>query len=169
MAAARSNWALIASLIVNLFLLAALVSGIVVVNQHARAFRRAMPAVAALHDASRALTPEQRKRVFALVKTAALAGEDDMVKARAARKQAADLAARQPYNAVQVAMLSEQARNYENDARSHVENVLVAGMANLTPQERSLIAGQLLRPSARFSRFANQPANGAASSSAAPN
>ena len=170
MATARSNWALIASLVLNVFLLAALVGGVMVVRQHARAFRHDMPGLAAWQEANRPLTPDQRMRVIALIKSAALAGEDDMAKARATRKQAADVAAQQPYNAVQVAMLSEQARNYENDARSHVENALIAGMANLTPQERTVIAGQLLRPSARFSRFATHDHDGppAMAASASP-
>ena len=139
MTAGRWKWAFVISLIVNLFL------------------------VAAWRDATQSLTPDQRKRMYALIKASALTGEDDMAKARSTRKDAAQLAAQQPYDAVKMAVLSEQARNYENDARSHIENALVEGMADLTPAERNVITGQLLRPSIRFNRFTQvQGANGSA-------
>ena len=170
MTVGRWKWAFVVSLIVNLFLVAALVGGGLVINRHMRDFRKAMPMVAAWRDATHALTAEQRTRMYALIKSSALAGEDDMAKARAARKDAAQLAAQQPYDAVKMAILSEQARNYENDARSHIENALVEGMANLSPAERNVITQQLLRPSVRFSRFTHTPGQGdgadAASSSA---
>lgn len=166
MTAGKWKWAFIASLIVNLFLVAALTGGCLVINKHMRDFRKAMPMVAAWHDATQALTPDQRKRMYALIKDAALSGEDDMAKARATRKDAAALAAQQPYDAVKMAVLSEQARNYENDARSHIENALVEGMADLSPAERNVITGQLLRPSVRFSRFTHAPGDGSDTSSA---
>lgn len=153
MTAGKWKWAFIISLIVNLFLLAALAGGSMVINRHMRDFRKAMPMLAEWRDATQALTPEQRNRMLALIKASALSGEDDMAKARATRKDAALLASQQPYDAVKMAVLSEQARNYENDARSHIENALVEGMANLSPAERNIITGQLLRPSIRFNRF----------------
>ncbi len=168
MTAGKWKWAFIISLIVNLFLIAVLTGGFLVIDKHTRDFRKAMPMVEAWRDATQALTPEQRTRMYALIKASALTGEDDMAKARATRKDAAELASKQPYDAVKMAVLSEQARNYENDARSHIENALVEGMANLSPAERNVITGQLLRPSIRFSRFTkveNPNASVAASSS----
>lgn len=153
MTAGKWKWAFIISLIVNLFLIAALTGGSLVISKHMRDFRKAMPMVAAWRDATQALTPDQRKRMYALIKASALTGEDDMAKARATRKAAAELASQPSYDAVKMAVLSEQARNYENDARSHIENALVEGMANLSPAERNVITGQLLRPSIRFNRF----------------
>lgn len=76
-----------------------------------------------------------------------------MAKARALRAQARVLVSQEPYDAAQIAMLSEQARNAENDARGKIENTLILNMRDLPVRERTFVLTTLLRASGRFDRF----------------
>jgi len=152
----RTLWALWISVVVNLFLIAAAIGAAIVIHAHLSEFRRPMPAAAAWHQATKNLSDVSRQNLYTLIKTSALSGEDDMLKARTLRMQAAQLANQTPYDAVRIMALSEQARGLENDARAKVEVALIGGMANMAPAEREVVASQLLRPSFHFRFFADQ-------------
>ena len=149
----RLKWALVISLVLNLFLIAAGFGAGIVFKRHMRDFQRPLAMSKAWHDASKNTTKEERHHIYLLLKSAALSGEPDMAKARALRAQANDLAAQDPFDAAQVAMLSEQARSAENDARGKIENTLILNMKELPARERSFLSKTLLRPSGRFDRF----------------
>ncbi len=160
MTSGRLKWLLAISVVVNLFLIAAAIGAAMVVHHHMQDFRRPMAAEKMWHDATKDTTPEERKRVYLLIKAAALEGESDMAKARALRDQAAQVAAQQPYDAAQIAVLSEQARNAENDARGKIESALILNMKDLPVPERTFVMKTLMRPSMRFNRFMDKDDKG---------
>ncbi|MDV6331923.1 periplasmic heavy metal sensor [Asticcacaulis sp. 201] len=164
------KWFLAVSVIVNIFLIGAAIGAGVVLKKHMRDFQRPTAMQKDWKDATTGTTEEQRRHIYLLTRDAALSGEPDMAKARALRSQAAALAAKDPYDAAQLAMLSEQARNAENDARSKIENALILNMKELPVRERSFVIRTLLRPSARFNRFVQRdgkpPAEAVADTSA---
>jgi uncharacterized membrane protein len=107
----------------------------------------------AWRNATEGTTREERHHIYLLTKAAALSGEADMEKARALRAQARALVSQEPYDAAQIAMLSEQARSAENDARGKIENALILNMKDLPVRERTFMLTTLLRASGRFDRF----------------
>jgi len=149
----RLKWILAISLIVNVFLIGAAIGAGVVVKHHLRDFQRPLALSKAWREATAGTTEAERHHIYLLTKEAALSGEADMAKARALRAQARDLAAQEPYDAAQIAMLSEQARSAENDARGKIENTLILNMKELPVRERSFMITTLLRASGRFDRF----------------
>jgi uncharacterized membrane protein len=149
----RWKWILGVSVALNLFLLAAVGGGGFVIHQNMKHYQKAMRGVNAWRAAVKELTPQERDQVFGLLKSASLAGEDDMGKARNLRVQASAVMSKTPYDAAQVAVLSEQARNAEDSARCKIENALILGMKTMSPKERVFISTQIMRPSLRFSRL----------------
>ncbi|MGA9658260.1 MAG: periplasmic heavy metal sensor [Asticcacaulis sp.] len=147
------KWILAISLIINVFLIGAAISTAVVFKRYMHDFQKPIAASKAWRDATEGTTKEQRIHIYMLMKTAALTGEHDMAKARAIRAQAVDMVSKQPYDAVHVAMLSEQARSAENDARAKIENAMILNMKDLPVRERTFLATTLLRSSTRFNRF----------------
>ncbi len=147
------------SLVLNVFLLAVIAGTAFVIHKHMHDFRRTS-GLAAIWDDSRSLTVDERAQVAAVVKAAALTGEPDLAKARDIRNHAAQLAQATPYDAAQITALSDEARGYEDDARTKVENNLIQGMATLTPRERAIVANHILRASFRFRYFTLKPGQG---------
>ncbi len=141
------------SLILNLFLIAAGIGAAVVIHKHMHDLRKPMMAEKQWDDARSTTTPDERKQVYALVKAAALTAEDDLKKAHDLRMQVAKLAGTDPYDAAQIAVLSEQARNAEADARAKIENNLILSMKDLKPNQRTFLATTMLRGGTRFGRF----------------
>ena len=153
----KGRWLLWGSLILNLFLVAALAGGAFVVCQHVRDARPPLPINEQWKEATKDMTPQARERVVNLIKQSALSGEPDMNKARELRAEASKLAAENSYDAGKIAALSDEARGYEDQARAKVENALIQGMAALTPGERKIVASHLLRASFRFRYFLMKP------------
>ncbi len=153
------KWLIGLSLVLNLFLVAVIAGSAYVIHRHMHDFRRTS-GLAAIWEDSRDLTVDERAQVAAVVKAAALNGEPDLAKAHDIRNQAAGLAAATPYDATQITALSDEARGYENEARAKVENALIQGMATLTPKERAIVAGHILRASFRFRYFTLKPGQG---------
>ncbi len=149
----RLKWLLAISLIVNIFLIGAAIGAGFVVKHHLRDFQRPLAMQKAWRDATEGTTKEERHHIYLLTKAAALTGEPDMAKARDLRAQARALVAQDPYDAAQIAMLSEQARSAENDARGKIENALILNMKDLPVRERTFMLTTLLRASGRFDRF----------------
>ncbi len=147
------------SLVLNLFLIAVIGGAAFVIHRHMHDFRRTS-GLAAIWDDSRALTDAERAQMAAVVKAAALTGEPDLAKAADIRNQAAQLAQVQPYDAARITALSDEARGYEDDARTKVENTLIQSMASLTPAERAIVANHILRASFRFRYFTMKPGQG---------
>lgn len=154
------KWALAASVVLNLFLIAAGTGAWVVVHHRLHDFRRPPPSSAVWHDTAKDLTPESRARILDVIKASALSGEADMDKARALRSQAAVLASKDPYDANTVARLSAQARVFENSARNNVEDALIHGIAPLTANERAAVANHMLRATFRFRRILGKDEHG---------
>lgn len=156
MATGKFKWALGASIVLNVFLLAAMGGSAYVVNQHCKP--KSPPPMASTWDqATKAMPPETRARIKGLIKQSALNGEEDMNKARDLRAEAARLAATDPYEPARIAALSEEARSYEDQARAKVERALIEGMAALSPDERKLVADHLLKASFRFRYYLMKP------------
>mgnify|MGYP000117210659 FL=1 len=149
----RLKWILAISLVINIFLIGAAVGAGFVVKHHLRDFQRPLAMQKAWRDATAGTTREERHHIYLLTKAAALSGEEDMAKARALRAQARVLVSQEPYDAAQIAMLSEQARSAENDARGKIENALILNMKDLPVRERTFVLTTLLRASGRFDRF----------------
>lgn len=149
------KWLIGLSLVLNLFLIAAITGAVVVIGRHMHDFRRSTPVAQQWSEADKRLTPQSRLRIHAVVRQAALAGEPDLDRARDIRAQAAQLAAAQPYDAARITALSGEARGYEDQARAKVENALIQAMAGLEPDERAAIANHMLRASFRF-RYLNK-------------
>jgi len=149
----RLKWILAISLIVNIFLIGAAVGAGFVVKHHLRDFQRPLAMQKAWRNATEGTTRQERHHIYLLTKAAALSGEADMEKARALRAQARALVSQEPYDAAQIAMLSEQARSAENDARGKIENALILNMKDLPVRERTFMLTILLRASGRFDRF----------------
>lgn len=150
---ARLKWILAISLILNIFLIAAAVGAGFVVKRHLRDFQRPFAMQKAWRDATAGTTEAERYHIYLMTKSAALTGEPDMMRARELRAKARSLAERTPYDAVQIAIISEQARNAESDARSKIENALIVNTKDLPARERAFVLNTLLRPIGRFDRF----------------
>ncbi|ESQ73666.1 periplasmic heavy metal sensor [Asticcacaulis sp. AC402] len=158
MASGKIKWALGASVVLNLFLLAAMGGSAYVVKEHCKS--RARPPMASTWDkATKDMPPETKARIKGLIKQSALSGEQDMAKARDLRAEAARLAATDPYEPARIAALSEEARSYEDQARAKVERALIEGMAALSADERRLVADHLLKASFRFRYYLMKPAD----------
>ena len=157
---ARWKWLIGLSLVLNVFLIAVICGSAYVIHRHMHDFRHAPGGMAAIWADNRDLSPESHARIAAVVKAAALTGEPDLAKARDIRNHAAELAAANPYDAAQITALSDEARGYEDDARTKVENALIQGMASLTPKERTVVANHILRASFRFRYFTMKPGQG---------
>ena len=111
MTGGRWKWILGASLALNVFLLAVIGGGAVVISQNMKQYHKAMRGVNAWRASVKELTPAERDQVFGLLKSASLAGVEDMEKARSLRVQATAAIAQTPYDSTQATILSEQARN----------------------------------------------------------
>ncbi|HTM79665.1 periplasmic heavy metal sensor [Asticcacaulis sp.] len=149
----RLKWIVAVSLIVNIFLIGAAIGAGFVVKHHLRDLQRPMAMQKAWRAATEGTTKAERHHIYLLTKAAALTGEADMAKARDLRAQARVLVSQEPYDAAQIAMLSEQARSAENDARGKIENALILNMKDLPVRERAFMLTTLLRASGRFDRF----------------
>lgn len=147
------KWLLGVSVALNLFLIAGGIGAGVVLNKHIHGLKRPPAPAVNWGHATRDLTPEAQARIKAVIKQAALSGEPDMEKARALRQQAAKLAGADPYDVARVIALSDQARSYEDMARSKIETALIEDMAQLSAQERETVATFMLRPTFRFRKF----------------
>jgi uncharacterized membrane protein len=155
MGGGKLKWFLGASLAVNLFLIAGVVAGVMVIHHHVQEWQQhhGQGPGQAWSDVEAKLKPEESAHIRQLVKSAALQTEPDMDKARSLRKQAETLAAQDPYDAAKVVDLAEQARSYENMSRARVETALIQDLAHLPADQRKVVAGFVLRPGFRLRRL----------------
>src|SRR4051794_2904545 len=134
MGGGKLKLALGVSLAFNLFLIAGIVAGVLVIQHHVHEWQQHRPGqgvAQAWEDVEAKLSPEASAHIRQLVKTTALETEPDMDKARDLRRQAEALAAQDPYDAAKVVDLAEQARSYENMSRARVETALIQDLARL--------------------------------------
>jgi len=156
MVSGKLKWALGVSLVVNLFLIAGIVAGVLVIQHHVHDWQQHHQGPGpgqAWSDVEAKLSPETAAHIRQLVKATALETEPDMEKARALRGQAETLAALDPYNPGGVVDLAEQARSYENMSRARVETALIQDLARLPADQRKAVAGFILRPGFRLRRL----------------
>ena len=91
------------------------------------------------------LDPAVRQRVRTALRESALAARPDFEAARAARREAIDVAGQPTLDAARVESLLEQSRSAEMRGRTRLENGAVAVLATLTPEERKALAPILQR------------------------
>lgn len=91
------------------------------------------------------LDPAVRQRVRTALRESALAARPDFEAARAARREAIDIAGQPTLDAARVESLLEQSRAAEMRGRTRLENGAVAVLATLTPGERKALAPILQR------------------------
>jgi uncharacterized membrane protein len=91
------------------------------------------------------LDPAVRQRVRTTIRESALAARPDFEAARAARREAIDVAGQPTFDAARVETLLEQSRAAEMRGRTRLENAAVAVLGTLTPEERKALAPILQR------------------------
>lgn len=91
------------------------------------------------------LDPAVRDRVRTALRESALAARPDFEAARAARRQAIDIAGQPTLDAARVQSLLEQSRVAEMRGRTRLENGAVAVLGTLTPDERQALTPILQR------------------------
>lgn len=103
------------------------------------------------------LDPAVRQRVRTALRESALAARPDFEAARAARREAIDIAGQPTLDATRVESLLEQSRAGEMRGRTRLENGAVAVLATLTPEERKALAPILQRKGAARRAAAHGP------------
>lgn len=91
------------------------------------------------------LDPAVRDRVRTALRESALAARPDFEAARAARREAIDVAGQPTLDAVRVQTLLDQSRAAEMRGRTRLENGAVAVLGTLTPDERKALTPILQR------------------------
>ncbi|MEN5361966.1 periplasmic heavy metal sensor [Brevundimonas intermedia] len=91
------------------------------------------------------LDPAVRDRVRSALRESALAARPDFEAARAARREAIDVAGQPTLDAVRVQSLLDQSRAAEMRGRTRLENGAVAVLGTLTPDERKALTPILQR------------------------
>jgi uncharacterized membrane protein len=91
------------------------------------------------------LDPAVRDRVRTALRESALAARPDFEAARAARREAIDVAGQPTLDAARVQSLLEQSRAAEMRGRTRLENGAVAVLGTLTPDERKALTPILQR------------------------
>lgn len=103
------------------------------------------------------LDPSVRQRVRTALRESALAARPDFEAARAARREAIDIAGQPTLDATRVESLLEQSRAAEMRGRTRLENGAIAVLATLTPEERKALAPILQRKGAARRAAAHGP------------
>ncbi|WP_295196095.1 periplasmic heavy metal sensor [uncultured Brevundimonas sp.] len=103
------------------------------------------------------LDPAVRQRVRTALRESALAARPDFEAARAARREAIDVAGQPTLDAARVESLMEQSRAAEMRGRTRLESGAVAVLATLTPEERKALAPILQRKGAARRAAAHGP------------
>lgn len=91
------------------------------------------------------LDPAVRDRVRTALRESALAARPDFEAARAARREAIDVAGQPTLDAARVQSLLDQSRAAEMRGRTRLENGAVAVLGTLTPDERKALTPILQR------------------------
>ena len=131
---------LFASLALNLFLVGAIVGGLVIGHRiHAAAHQGAHP----LWNAADALTPAHRQAYRALLRDQAMTVAVQVRQARRERREAWDGLVSQSFDAAETSRRLAAARALEMQARGGVEEKIVQFAATLPPDERARLADGL--------------------------
>lgn len=91
------------------------------------------------------LPPEVREKVHTSLRETALAARPDFEAARAARREAVDIAGAPTFDAARVQGLLEQSRAAELRGRARLENEAIAVLGTLTPEQRKTLSPILQR------------------------
>jgi uncharacterized membrane protein len=139
--------ALAVSVAVNVFAVAALVTGKVgeaVIERRvaeAEPARRGLPVMAVVDT----LDPAVQDTVRASLRAAALAARPDFQEARETRRQAIERARSEPFDAPAVTVLMIQSREAEARGRAILETEAVRVLSTLEPEDRAKLAPILSR------------------------
>lgn len=91
------------------------------------------------------LPQDVREKVHTSLRESALAARPDFEAARAARREAVDVAGAPTFDAARVQALLEQSRSAELRGRAHLENDAIAVLGGLTPEQRKTLSPILQR------------------------
>jgi uncharacterized membrane protein len=139
------KWGLGLSLLVNLFLVAAVGAMLRNFNHFSHRFHHPMPSDVAWTSAQQQLSPQTQARLKEVVKGAAIKGEVDMDQSRIVRQRMIDAAGSEPYDTARIEALAEQARTLEDQPRARIENALIEDMADMPVKERQAVARFILQ------------------------
>lgn len=131
------------SLALNLFLIGALVAGLIVGQRElkARGFMRHPP----LFVAARALPDAEQQRLREQMRAAVDTARPDFRAARDARREAVELAAAEPYDAAAVRAALARSNAAEVAGRAKLDARLTELMEGMTPEARKALAPSLGR------------------------
>lgn len=139
------KWGLGISLVVNLFLVAAVVAMLLNFNKYSHRMHHPMPWDVAWTNAQQQLSPQTQAHLKDVVKGAALQGEIDMDQSRIVRQRMIDAAGQDPYDTARIEALAAQARTLEEQPRARIENALIEDMATMPVKERQAVARFILQ------------------------
>jgi uncharacterized membrane protein len=134
--------ALVASVVLNLFLIGAGVSGAVMVR-HALKERALLREGTPLFTAARTLDPELQRKLRADMQASALQAVPDFNAAREARRRAARLAAAPTFDRRAVGAELAAADAAADRGRARLQNAMLDFMQSLSPDQRARIAPAL--------------------------
>jgi uncharacterized membrane protein len=142
----RMKWGLGISLVVNLFLIAAVVAMLLNFNKYSNRFHhRPMPSDIAWSNAQQQLSPQTQAHLKDVVKAAALKGEIDMDQSRVVRQRMIDAAGQEPYDTARIEALAAQARTLEEQPRARIETALIEDMASMPVKDRQAVSRFILQ------------------------
>ncbi|MBS0295459.1 MAG: periplasmic heavy metal sensor [Proteobacteria bacterium] len=130
------------SLVLNVFLLGAAASAVVFGKRWMHEHRE-LGQPSPLTIAARSLDPAAHETLKTKMRAEALVVRPDLLAAREARRQAAELAAAPTFDRAAVAAKLAEARTDETRARVALEGTLLDVMQSLTPDQRAKLAPAL--------------------------
>jgi len=139
----RMKLLLIVSLALNLFAIGS-AAGALIMGVHLGG-RPPIPFSNTSMRAPPLLQPEKGAALRVKLRAAAEAGAADRRASRQARREAAELMARDPYDAPAVAAAFARSRASDTAARARIEAALVEGLQVIDAPDRATIGAQMLR------------------------
>lgn len=137
--------ALFASAALNLFLIGAVIGGLVIARQTPSALAAQSANARPLWIAADRLPPAEREAYRAVLRAQAPSVAGQVRQARLIRRQAWETLSREPVDTAQVGRELASARALEMAARGGVEDKIIAFAATLSPAERAELADGLAR------------------------
>lgn len=134
--------ALAVSMTLNVFVVGAVAGGLIVGGRVLQERREARAPVYAL---ARSLDAEERQRVTGALRATALASRDDFRAARAARREAVELAGAETFDRAAIEAALARSHRSEDASRQRLEAALLDLMADMSQAERQVLALALAR------------------------
>ncbi|WP_118182326.1 periplasmic heavy metal sensor [Paraburkholderia phosphatilytica] len=170
MSSGASRWILVASVVLNVFLVGGLAGG--TVQWFSSHGKREVAAARApgrpLRFAAESLSPERQKQFFEALKSARREGRADAREARAGREDVLDIVAARQFDRAALDAALARTRAGDVALRTRVEQAVADFAATLSPDERARFAeGLRMNGQWRLPGTAKKPASGAEQTSQA--